>query len=277
MASGNGWARAAARRDYRPAECASTRRWAPASTFFGRYNDSPSHNEFGRAGRQPSRSSRPKLDPRAKRPRHSQPDFRLPRERVAGHGGFGLESRRSLRASATHTELHQHSGELRTPGAVFHRWNRPARFRPGRACAGSASFSSCRASRTAATSTRSELGVDFRSLTAVRRDPTGTLAVIADDLSAISDRRKLWISQTTGQNGSVDVRETSLWLQDTWQPAARLTVAAGLRWEFSPPPLSSSETLVLRSLDQQRLSRPAAALESAKPPISRPVSESHGK
>jgi hypothetical protein len=88
-------------------------------------------------------------------------------------------------------------------------------------------------------------GVDFRSWRAIRRDPTGTLAVIADDISAISDRRKLWISQTTGQNGSVAVRETSAWLQDNWQPAARLTIAAGLRWEFNPPPLSSNQTLFL--------------------------------
>jgi len=89
------------------------------------------------------------------------------------------------------------------------------------------------------------LGVDYRAITAIRRDPTGTLAVIADDVAGISDRRKLWTSMATGQNGSVNVQETSIWLQDMWQPLKRLSIAAGLRWEFSPPPLSSAQTFFL--------------------------------
>jgi hypothetical protein len=89
------------------------------------------------------------------------------------------------------------------------------------------------------------IGLDYRTLAAIRRDPTGTLGLIADDLSGLVDRRKLWISRTDGQNASARVAETSLWIQDTWQPVARLTIAAGLRWEYSPPPPSSDQTVFL--------------------------------
>jgi len=87
------------------------------------------------------------------------------------------------------------------------------------------------------------VGIDYRTIVAIRRDPAGTLAVIADDVTGLADRRKLWLSSTTGQNGTVDVREISMWLQDTWQATPRLTIASGIRWEYSPPPLSSDQTL----------------------------------
>lgn len=89
------------------------------------------------------------------------------------------------------------------------------------------------------------IGVDYRALVAIRRDPTGTLSVISDDLSGLADRRKLWISRANGQNASARVAETSLWIQDMWQAAPRLTIAAGLRWEYSPPPFSSDRTIFL--------------------------------
>ncbi|HLH19590.1 MAG TPA: TonB-dependent receptor [Bryobacteraceae bacterium] len=79
------------------------------------------------------------------------------------------------------------------------------------------------------------VGSDYRSITAIRRDPTGTYGLIADDLAALADKRNLWFSQTPGQNASAHVDELSLWIQDTWQAARRVTVAAGLRWEYSPP------------------------------------------
>jgi hypothetical protein len=102
-------------------------------------------------------------------------------------------------------------------------------------------------------------GIDYRALMAIRRDPTGTLAVIADDLTALADRRKLWISRSDGQNRSARVGETSLWIQDTWQPAARLTVAAGLRWEYSPAQMSSPDTVFLNATED--------GVESAQRPL----------
>jgi hypothetical protein len=88
-------------------------------------------------------------------------------------------------------------------------------------------------------------GADFRTIMAIRRDPAATLGVIADDLSALSDKRNVWVYKSTGQNGSVDVEEMSLWVQDTWQATRRLTIAGGLRWEFSLPPIASDQTYFL--------------------------------
>jgi hypothetical protein len=80
-------------------------------------------------------------------------------------------------------------------------------------------------------------GVDYRRITAVRRDATGTLAVIADELTDLSNSRNVWVGTTPEVSSTAQVQELSLWAQDTWQATPRLTIAAGLRWEFSPAPV----------------------------------------
>ena len=81
------------------------------------------------------------------------------------------------------------------------------------------------------------LGVDYRRITAVRRDPTGTLSVIADQVTDLGSSRNVWQGIQSAVSSTAQVQELSLWLQDTWQATPRLTIAAGLRWEFSPAPV----------------------------------------
>ncbi len=88
-------------------------------------------------------------------------------------------------------------------------------------------------------------GADYRRILAIRRDPTGTLGVIADKLQSLESTRNLWISTAPGQIGSTEVEELSVWLQDTWQATRRLTVAGGVRWEYSPAPLPPGEVYFL--------------------------------
>ncbi|HUA58970.1 MAG TPA: carboxypeptidase regulatory-like domain-containing protein [Verrucomicrobiae bacterium] len=90
-------------------------------------------------------------------------------------------------------------------------------------------------------------GVDYRSITAIREDAAQTLGIIADSPADLNDVRNLWTYttlNTTPLTQSVEVRELSLWALDTWQPVNRLTITAGLRWEFSPSPVPSAAQLV---------------------------------
>jgi hypothetical protein len=103
------------------------------------------------------------------------------------------------------------------------------------------------------------LGGDYRRMLAIRRDPTGTLGVIADTPAFLARTSDLWIDNSPAQNASTEVTELSLWAEDTWQVSSRLTLAGGLRWEFSPAPFPSQPVYFLDpvtntvSLIQQRL------------------------
>jgi len=79
-------------------------------------------------------------------------------------------------------------------------------------------------------------GGDFRRVTAIRRDAAGEAAVIADAATDLANISNLWKSYANPVTLSAQLNEYSLWAQDTWQASSRLTIAAGLRWEFSPPP-----------------------------------------
>ncbi|HXS93414.1 MAG TPA: TonB-dependent receptor [Candidatus Limnocylindrales bacterium] len=80
-------------------------------------------------------------------------------------------------------------------------------------------------------------GADYRLITGVRRDVAGTLGVIADQLSDLLSSSKVWQSSSAPISQTARVQELSLWLQDTWQISHRLTLAMGLRWEYSPAPV----------------------------------------
>jgi len=90
-----------------------------------------------------------------------------------------------------------------------------------------------------------QVGLDYRRVIAIRRDATPALGVIADDAGDLATQANLWIAQSAAVDESAGVTELSLWLQDTWRVASRLTVTAGLRWEFSPAPVPSGDTKFL--------------------------------
>jgi hypothetical protein len=211
-------------------------------SFFGRYNDSPSANDFGTlaVNQLDLRSQSLTLGLNARLAPAAILDFRANESQATADSSWSPGEECGLR-SLTTTFFSESSpcdslvrfwiggvGQLISGREGMRRQRQfqfvsTATFRPARH--------------------NIAIGVDYRSILAIRRDPTGALAVIADDVSGLADRRKLWLSTATGQNGEAAVRETSLWIQDTWQAAPRLTIAAGLRWEYSPPPLSSEQTL----------------------------------
>ncbi len=82
-----------------------------------------------------------------------------------------------------------------------------------------------------------QVGADYRRVVAIRHDATPALGVIADDVAALATEQNLWVAQSAAVDESAGVTELSLWLQDTWRASTRLTLTAGLRWEFSPAPV----------------------------------------
>ena len=87
-----------------------------------------------------------------------------------------------------------------------------------------------------------QVGADYRRVVAIRHDATAALGVIADDVAALQTQQNLWVARSAAVDESAGVTEVSLWVQDTWRAATRLTLTAGLRWEFSPPPVPDPTT-----------------------------------
>jgi hypothetical protein len=88
-------------------------------------------------------------------------------------------------------------------------------------------------------------GVDYRRMVPIRRDATGVLSAIADDITSLTDKRNLWLGNSAAVSASTEVTELSLWAQDTWQISPRIVITPGLRWEFNPSPAASPSTYFL--------------------------------
>ena len=83
-------------------------------------------------------------------------------------------------------------------------------------------------------------GADYRRMVPIRRDATGVFSAIADDISALTDKKNLWLGSSPAVRADAEVTELSLWAQDTWQVSRRVVITPGLRWELNPSPAAST-------------------------------------
>ena len=88
-------------------------------------------------------------------------------------------------------------------------------------------------------------GADYRRMVPIRRDATGVLSAIADDITSLTDKRNLWLGSTLPISTATEVTELSLWAQDTWQISPRFLITPGLRWELNPSPEATPTTYFL--------------------------------
>jgi Carboxypeptidase regulatory-like domain len=88
-------------------------------------------------------------------------------------------------------------------------------------------------------------GADYRRMVPIRRDATGVLSAIADDITTLTDKRYLWLGSSPAISAATEVTELSLWVQDTWQVSSRLLITPGLRWELNPSPVAAPSTYFL--------------------------------
>jgi hypothetical protein len=84
-------------------------------------------------------------------------------------------------------------------------------------------------------------GGDYRRIVPIRRDAQAVLSAIADDITALTDKKNLWLGNSPAMNRSTQVTEVSFWVQDAWQISKRVTLTAGLRWEYSPSPFPDEQ------------------------------------